>query len=361
MAGWRLGIVGVVALAGLGLVRAGNEPATAEGRYRAAWEALVHGRSPEAEALLRQGHALDPSHRPTARLVAVLDRLDAPKADPDVAALRRLMPGPTAVARGRGVVLVQAATTPATVTAGRLDLLDRGLTTFLLHWTAHGFDLKVPTRRLPVLWFDDPAAYRAFLRDEGASALAATSGYFHPTRQLVAVAEPAGRDAARIRIGTALHELVHLLVAETGLEPSAGAFPLWLHEGLAMQFEATEGGRWAGPGGLNAIRLGHWRGMATRPRLAPLVRDVGFEPGYATDRYAAAWALVAYLGAERPADWDAFLDLLRAPRDDAVGRADHFEACFRAAFGDDLDATEAAWRRFAGRLGRPAVAAAGAR
>jgi hypothetical protein len=351
----------------------------AEGRFQGAWWALVHGLTPEAEALLREAHTLDPGHRPTDRLVALLDRLVARRVDPDLASLRALMPGPTAVERGRGVVLIEATTTPREVTVERLDLLDRGATTFLLLMTARGFTLDTPRHRLPILWFETVDDYRAFLRAEGASALGATTGYYHPTRRLVAVCDPKTTpidrrrrdddrrrllgelEARSVRIGTAMHELVHLLVAETGLEPAAGAFPLWLHEGLAMQFEATVGGRWAGLGRVNAIRLGHWRGLAERPRLAPLVRDVGFEPGYATDRYAAAWAIVFYLQSERPREFVAFLDLLRAPGCGPEGRSERFEACFREAFGDDLGAIERSWRRFMAGLEEPPGMAAGVR
>ena len=49
-----------------------------------------------------------------------------------------------------------------------------------------------------------------------------------------------------INEGTAAHEIIHLLAANSGLLPRHDAFPIWLQEGLAMQFEVIRGGRWAG-------------------------------------------------------------------------------------------------------------------
>ena len=40
----------------------------------------------------------------------------------------------------------------------------------------------------------------------------------------------------------------HQLIAATRLAPRHDAFPTWLHEGLAAQFETIRGGRWAGIG-----------------------------------------------------------------------------------------------------------------
>ena len=47
-------------------------------RYAAAWWAIENGLTTEAVAEVRELHALDPKQGPTARMVAVLDRLDRP-------------------------------------------------------------------------------------------------------------------------------------------------------------------------------------------------------------------------------------------------------------------------------------------
>jgi hypothetical protein len=147
--------------------------------------------------------------------------------------------------------------------------------------------------------------------------------------------------------GIAAHELVHLLAAVSGLQPRHDAFPLWLQEGLAMQFEVVRGGRWAGIGRAHDIRLVDWRNINPPPELGPLVRDQGFGRGYHRDPYTQAWALVYFLRARRSAQFVTFLDLLRNPTPLVV--ADDpptpFQA-FHRAFGGDLEPIEREWREF---------------
>ena len=137
-----------------------------------------------------------------------------------------------------------------------------------------------------------------------------------------------GRDARRQRLlldldrraiddGITAHETVHQLVTASGLAPRHDDFPLWLHEGFAADFEVVRGGRWAGIGRAHDIRLPDWRAIDPAPRLAPLLRDVGFGRGYRRDLYAQAWALVYFLRKQHPREFVTFLDLLRTPDDEA--------------------------------------------
>ena len=71
--------------AGVGLERG------SEARFAAAWW-VENGLTPHAVAMLRAIHADDPKHEPTARMIAALDRLARPIADPDLGPLR-LRPG----------------------------------------------------------------------------------------------------------------------------------------------------------------------------------------------------------------------------------------------------------------------------
>ncbi len=116
-----------------------------------------------------------------------------------------------------------------------------------------------------------------------------------------------------INEGTATHELIHLLAANSGLLPRHDAFPIWLQEGLAMQFEVIRGGRWAGIGRVHDIRLSDWRRIQPLPRLEPLVRDAGYGRGYQRDLYAQAWSLVFFLRSQHPEQFLTYLDLLRSP------------------------------------------------
>ncbi|WP_076343506.1 DUF1570 domain-containing protein [Paludisphaera borealis] len=149
--------------------------------------------------------------------------------------------------------------------------------------------------------------------------------------------------------GIAAHETIHLLAAASGLQPRHDAFPIWLQEGLAMQFEVVRGGRWAGIGRAHDIRLADWRSLNPPPPLEPLVRDKGFGRGYQRDPYVQAWALVYFLRARRSAQFVTFLDLLRNP---SPATDDHPESpptpfdAFRRAFGTDLESLEREWHEF---------------
>ena len=171
-----------------------------------------------------------------------------------------------------------------------------------------------------------------------------------------ALADRLERDALRAELlleaqrlafddGIAAHEMVHLLATKSGLLPRHDAFPIWLQEGLAMQFEVVRGGRWAGVSRAHDIRLADWRQLQPRPLLEPLVRDRGFGRGYRRGAYAEAWALVYFLRCRRPEQFIVYLDLLRAPSDGRP-RADIAFDAFQRAFGSDLPALERDWRAF---------------
>src|SRR5262249_22191819 len=81
-------------------------------------------------------------------------------------------------------------------------------------------------------------------------------------------------------LGTAAHEMVHQLMAASGLPRRHDNFPMWLHEGFAAQFEVIRGGDWAGVSRAHDLRLSDWRQIKSIRRLPSLIRDEGFGHGY---------------------------------------------------------------------------------
>lgn len=344
----------IISLCNISFLIGGTDPGGLFRPIDTAWAAIRAGRPDEAAAAIRAGIAAAPDDRTLARLGAALDRLRRPARDPDTKSLRATLPAGMAAARSDHLLLFHA-TTEARARE-RLDLLERVVATYLLAMTALGFDLALPDERLVAVELPRHADYLSFLAAEGAGVFSTTTGYFHPTRRVVATFDPtqgsigpelarqlAGLDRRAVAVGTAAHETIHQCVDATGLGTGTGSLPHWLHEGLAMQFEAAPGGVWAGFGQIQPIRLADWRRSAGTHRLRALVRDEGFARGYRQARYAEAWALVYYMVREHPARFAAFLDRLRLPRDDDRPAADRFEADFRAVFGDDLAAVERAW------------------
>jgi uncharacterized protein DUF1570 len=166
-------------------------------------------------------------------------------------------------------------------------------------------------------------------------------------------------DRRSIDLGTAAHEMIHQLVVASGFLPRHDAFPHWLHEGLAAQFEVIRGGRWSGISRAHDLRLPDWRRIQDPIRLERLVRDAGFGRGYQRDLYAQAWALVYYLRTRRSREFLTFLDFLRGPDSGALpgspptSQGDRVFRAFQRAFGSDLDALERDWRAFMATVQSP--------
>ncbi len=351
----------------------------AEVRFLAAWWALENGLVPEAVAMIRAAHVADAVHQPTARLVTLLDRLDRPCVERDVSDL----------SRATGVSL-ERATSPHVLllhqldpeqAAVRLDLLERVFTTFYLMLEAHGVELKIPSERLVSVALSEQSDYVRFLKSQHAGAFQTTQGYYHPTFRAVVTRQPRRdlpvrrngevspdanhRDFERRRLlndcqhraledGTAAHEMVHMLVNESGLSPSTDRFPLWLHEGLAAQFEVVRSGRWVGVGRAHDLRLLDWRKSEGSVDLESFLKDAGFGRGYDSLLYARSWALVYYLRKVHPEKYHIFLDVLRNPASLVEERRqESIAATFRSVFGADLGKMEKDWRRYIDGLKTP--------
>ena len=318
-----------------GIAPGGDGP---DARFGDAWRSLGHGETTLAADRLRAIVREHPEHAPTRRLVAALDRLAVPSADVDPTPTLDDLPGRWQVARGPHVLLIHRDGPEAS--AARVELLERVTTTYYLLFAGLGFDLPAPRRRLVAVRFDRPEEFRSTLRDWGGSAFEADWGCYLPARHLVATRAARGPSAAGpgLETAAATHEMVHQLVAESGLEPRPGAFPSWLGEGLAAQFEPTDGPRWAGFLPSNTHRLDDCRRGDPSPPLVPMLTDAG----HGRPAYGPAWALVHLLLAEEPASLAALIDQLRGPADLDV--EDCAIAASRRALGADLGPLEARWR-----------------
>jgi len=392
-----------------------------EERAAAAWWALENGLTPEAASMLKSAHQLDPSHQPTARMVAILERLSRPGDDPDLEPLFRILGGSAEVSRGPHVVLLHQQT--ADEALERVDLLERVITTYYLMFAAQGIELPIPRSRFASVFFAEHKDYLEYLRGANLEVFRSTRGYFHPTlnavlaydsrsagalkalsetlaarrselaalRQTLDRLPPQGRllvelrgespramsrsqarkaldswqgdvnrralvlelDRRSVDLGTAAHEMVHQLVAASRLAPHHDDFPIWLHEGLAAQFEVIRGGRWAGVGRAHELRLPDWRSRTRRTPLPLLIEDQGFGRGYQKDAYAQAWALVYFLRKEHPREFLTFLDLLRTPGGALPRSKDRASTAFQRAFGENLDGLEQDWHRYLDRVQTP--------
>ena len=354
----------------------------APARLSAAWWALENGLVEQSEAMIVAAHQAEPDNAEAARLAALVERLRLPLMAPDTTTLQQALEVSFEQAHRKHVLLLHQHSEE--VAQARLDVLEHIVSAFYLMFAFQGLDLPLPTNQLVTVYLRDRASYIRFLESQNAGAFRSTQGYFHPTfrvvlaydlhgagprlttlageprrfavatvvapassrlcddgerQKLLRAMEESGRD-----LGTASHELVHLLVRASGLESEMRRFPYWLAEGLAAQFEVYRGGRWAGIGRAHDLRLPTWRAISPAPSLARLVRDVSFGRGYQGDLYAESWALVRFLQGTRPGELLTFIDLLRNPDDiDGIPEGDRYLTLFTRAFSDDLEQTEKEW------------------
>ena len=354
---------------------------TASAWFAAAWWAIEHGLTRAGTDSIRLAMqapgAVD--HAPLSRADRLLGLLGEALDDPAPEPVQALLGGSGwAPLRGRHVVLWHQGSIVAA--QERLDLLDQVVTTFYVSLAAQGIELAVPRRRLVSVWFAHQADYQACLRRIDAAPFAETQGYYHPTQGVVFAYDTrssAEQSRGRLRVergrlqsglaatdrvdlerqallldlrwravdlGIAAHETIHQLVAASGLAPRGDSWPNWLHEGFAAQFEVVRGGRWAGFGGTNDLRIADWRSVAASSQIAPLLRDDGLTHGYHQSRYAESWALVNFLRQTRPEAFVTFLEILRTPRPE--NQPNTSSRAFQAAFETDLGKLGDEWRAF---------------
>lgn len=150
-----------------------------------------------------------------------------------------------------------------------------------------------------------------------------------------------------------LHEAVHQLAFNTGIQTRLVEYPFWLSEGLACMFEAPDARGRVGPAMVNLGRAGMLKAAVAEKRFVPLETLVAERPGSDTDAaklgvwYAESWGLMHYLyrhhrpGLER---------LLKTYHGLPPGRAipgRQRRQMFVDAFGDDLAGLE---RKFLGYI-----------
>jgi hypothetical protein len=352
---------------------------TTEDRLTAAWWALENGLVTECSEMLREAHRADGKNPLCRRLVSMLDQLEPPLRNPDTTLLVNALGVRCETATGRHILLLHQ---HDHAEAGeRIEHLERVLRAYYLFLTWNGVSCALPSEKLTSVYLKERSDYLAFLKSHHAGAFSGTFGYYHPTMRTVIAYDLRGsgrflaerrviehlpeapglpderrRDLERRRLlfemeyraldhGTVAHELIHQLVAVSGLAPKAGQFPHWLHEGLACQFEVVRGGRWAGICRAHDLRMADWRGLTRPLDLASLINDNGFGHGYQQDLYAKSWAIVYYLLNSHPETFWAYVDMLRradAEATEATPRRSVDD--FRAAFGSDWKSLESDWR-----------------
>ncbi len=232
------------------------------------------------------------------------------------------------------------------------EKLHRG---FYAYWKNQGWELQPPRFPLVGLVFADRESFVQYARPELGDSVNGIIGYYNlETNRITTFNMP----NAERNVATIIHEAMHQLAYNAGLQRRFADNPMWVSEGLAVFFEApdfsTPGG-WRSIGRVNTVNLQRFKKfLPSRPAdsLATLIGDdQRFRDAQtATAAYSEAWALNYFLLKTRRKQYVDYLKQLsegeplqaRGPRDRV--------RMFEQAMGTDLATLESQFLPFIIRL-----------
>lgn len=255
--------------------------------------------------------------------------------------------------------------------ASLFERLHDGFTNF---WTRAGFELSQPERPLVVVIFSDRRQYEEHAARDLGAATDRIVGYYNMLSNRVTTFDITGSEALRTGrpnngragldalarpeaaglVATLVHEGTHQLAFNCGMHRRLAPVPLWVSEGLATYFETPDASHpkgWRTIGLVNEPRKKQFLATARPGWLAALLRDDDAfrQPDAATEAYAQAWALTAYLIHTKKKRFVDYLRVLATKQpfgdDSAAGRVGEFSD----AFGPPDATLEQAVAAFVGR------------
>lgn len=216
------------------------------------------------------------------------------------------------------------------------DLYEKLYKSFHKYWDRQ-IDLSEPRLPMVALVFNSRDAYMQFAKPEVGEMAKDMIGYYHlQTNRIVSfditgvqgLAQPGQRYATREMlmqlflqpqaertVATVVHEAVHQIAYNCGLQVRLADNPKWVSEGMAMFFEVPDKSSvgWGTIGKVNPIQLVQFRKyMASRPAdsLTTLISDDQRFSGPADQvlgAYAESWALTYFLMKAQKKNFGAYL------------------------------------------------------
>lgn len=223
--------------------------------------------------------------------------------------------------------------------------------------------VNTPVRKLPIVIFANPSDFQAFAKQRHPEiSFDDTPGYFsvpdNQTLLLDLTGDRSIRSATSIRkrlaekpfqVATVVHEAVHQLAFNSGLQVRMADNPLWLSEGLAMYFESGASRSsllLSRPGIVNPRHYPTFMKLVHDDRISGglqslIESDAAFQDATETPAaYAKSWALTHYLLREEKIGMQKYLQSI-AMRKPMVGlTAEQRTQEFQDAFGKLPDEME---------------------
>ncbi len=224
-------------------------------------------------------------------------------------------------------------------------------------------EVTQPTRRLPIVIFAGTSEFQTFAaRQHPEISFADTPGYYSVTENQTLLLDLTGdrsiRSAVTIRrrlaekplqVATVVHEAIHQLAFNSGLQVRMADNPLWLSEGLAMYFETTSSRSsllWNRPGLVNPRHQPAFMKLNEANQVSGTLNtliesDSAFLNAAETPAaYAKAWALTHYLVREEKTGMQKFLHVLKQRKPMVGLTAEERTQEFLTAFGKMPDEME---------------------
>ncbi len=257
------------------------------------------------------------------------------------------------------------------------ERLHRG---FYNYWKSKGIKLDEPRFPLVAVVFSDKTSYMAYAEREVGEAAGAMIGYYNmktnriitydltgvdglvPQGQKVSsqavINQILSRPQAERTVATIVHEAVHQLSFNSGLQTRLADSPLWISEGMAMFFETPDVSNSQGWGTIGKVNYHNFRLFAQNvARRAPdslttlLTDDARFRNSEtATQAYPESWALTYFLFKTKSKQVTTYLRELSELQPLAEGSERERLDMFKKHFGEDLDKLNRDFLEFMRRL-----------
>lgn len=255
------------------------------------------------------------------------------------------------------------------------DLYEKLYKSFHRYWDRQ-IELSEPRLPMVALVFNSRDAYMQFAKPEVGELAKDMIGYYHlQTNRIVSfditgvqgLAQPGQRYASREMlmqlfaqpqaertVATVVHEAVHQIAYNCGLQVRLADNPKWVSEGMAMFFEVPDKSSvgWGTIGKVNPIQLVQFRKyLGSRPAdsLTTLISDDSRFSGPADQvlgAYAESWALTYFLMKAQKKNFAAYLTDLGQLK--PLGETDPRQRMelFKKHFGSNLTKLDADFIRF---------------
>ncbi len=232
-------------------------------------------------------------------------------------------------------------------------------------WRSKKIELEEPRFPLVAIVFNTKEAYLAYSEREIGETAKALIGYYNmQTNRMISfdltgaagvaggarlnstqlINQAFAQPGAERTLATNVHEAVHQLSFNTGLQVRLADCPLWFSEGMAMFFETPDVNNARGGATVGKINPHNFQLFASylprRPAdsLTTLITDDSRlkNSSTASDAYSESWALTYFLLKAKPKQYVAYLQDLQKlkPLEDTPPR-DRI-SMFKRNFGDDL-------------------------